>query len=213
MRTLFATSILLGFLTDLAHAGDACPNCAGNSCCATVETNMGQISGISVYQLRGDWTNDLGQSASLISQKGHVQVVTMFFAHCSYACPLLVYKMKQVEAALPLDVRSNVAFTLVSFDSDRDTPSVLHEYRESHQLGTNWTLLHGTTDDVLELSAALDVKFKKDSGGQFQHSNLITVLNPEGEISCQETGLDLNSNTLVREIEALLKGAKHAANN
>lgn len=35
----------------------------------------------------------------------------------------------------------------------------------------------------------LGVKFKRDANGQFSHSNLITVLNLEGEISHQRNGL------------------------
>src|SRR5262245_60767301 len=100
----------------------------------------------------------------------------MFFAKCEYACPLLVHDMKRIEAALPEHVRSNVGFVLVSFDSDRDTPAALAEYRKNHELAANWTLLRGAPDDVLELGALLGVKFKKDARGQFAHSNVITVL-------------------------------------
>jgi protein SCO1/2 len=56
-------------------------------------------------------------------------------------------------------------------------------------LGDDWVLLHGQSDDVRELAMVLGVKFAKDSRGQFAHSNLITVLNPEGEIAFQRAGL------------------------
>jgi protein SCO1/2 len=35
----------------------------------------------------------------------------------------------------------------------------------------------------------LGVKFKQDARGQFSHSNLITILNPAGEIAHQRAGL------------------------
>src|SRR5262249_5586746 len=103
--------------------------------------------------------------------------------------------------ALPENLRTNVGFVLVSFDSERDTPAALHKYRLEHQLDSGrWTLLHGKPDDVLELSALLGVKFKKDAQGQFMHSNVITFLNSEGEISFQETGLNLSPAVVAQKL-------------
>jgi protein SCO1/2 len=36
----------------------------------------------------------------------------------------------------------------------------------------------------------LGVKFKQDARGQFAHSNLLTILNPDGEIVHQHAGLN-----------------------
>ena len=52
-------------------------------------------------------------------------------------------------------------------------------------MASNWTLLRGAPNDVLELAALLGVKFKKDLGGQFAHSNIITVLDANGEVVLQ----------------------------
>jgi protein SCO1/2 len=172
------------------------------ACCRSAETAATTLSDKSLYQLDSTWTNDAGASLKLASLKGRPQLVCMFFANCQYACPLLVYKMKQLEAALPENLRNNIGFLLVSFDTERDTPAVLHEYRVNHELAAGrWNLLHGGPDDVQELSALLGVKFKKDAQGQFMHSNLLTVLNPQGEIAFQETRLDLSVEPLVRKLK------------
>ena len=76
-------------------------------------------------------------------------------------------------------------------DTERDTPSELHAYRGRQELPLkNWTLLTGKADDVRELAALLGVNYQKDSRGQFSHSNVITVLNSEGEIAHQLVGLN-----------------------
>jgi protein SCO1/2 len=93
-------------------------------------------------------------------------------------------------AALPENVRTNAGFVLISFDSERDTPEALAAYRKIHGLGANWTLLRGGPDDVLEFAALVGVKFKKDLRGQFAHSNVITVLDPNGKIVSQQIGLN-----------------------
>lgn len=135
---------------------------------------------------------------------GKPQVVAMFFASCQFTCPLTVNDLKKIEAALPENLRTNVGFTLVSFDSTRDTPAVLHAYRASHDLnGANWTLLRGEPDDVRELAALLGVIYKQDAKGDFAHSNLITVLNAEGEIIFQQPGINLPPDEIVAKLKAI----------
>ena len=186
-----------------ARAGDCCAPSADHPCCAQLPRSAAPLSDKSIYQLDALWTNDLGATVTLTSLKGRPQVVTMFFAHCQYACPLLVYKMKQIEAALPENLRTNVGFTLVSFDADRDTPEALRAYRAQHHLGPEWTLLHGNSDEVLNLAALLGVQFKRDAQGQFAHSNLITVLNANGELAYQEPGLNLDTGELIHHLQNL----------
>jgi protein SCO1/2 len=78
----------------------------------------------------------------------------------------------------------------VTFDPERDTLPVLQAYREKMHLNPeNWTLLRGQPDDILELAVLLGVKYRKNPQGDFSHSNLITVLNPAGEIVYRQVGL------------------------
>ncbi len=183
-------------------------NLVGPSCCrpdgnAGAEL-AGALTGKSLYQLGSTWTNDYGAAVKLATLRGRPQVLTMFFANCAYACPLLVFQMKQIEAALPNSLRGKVGFTLVSFDTERDTPAALHSYRLQHGLeNERWTLLRGAPDDVLELGAALNVKFTKDAQGQFLHSNVMTLLNADGEIVCQDLGLNSKHDEMIRRVREL----------
>jgi len=187
-------------------------NHAGRSCCSSSDSAPAvQLTDKSLYQLDATWTNDLGQALSLSALKGRPQVVAMFFGNCQYACPLLVYKMQQIAAALPENVRTNVGFLLVSFDVERDTPEALHRYRAQRELGNNWTLLHGNDEQVLELAALLGVKLKKDPQGQFLHSNILTLLKADGEIAFQEAGLDLETTVMVHQIHRLVPSLKKSA--
>lgn len=125
-----------------------------------------------------------------------------FFASCQAACPILIHDVKRIETALSENTRSNVGFTLVTIDTERDTPEALRAYRVRQQLPDGrWTLLRGTPDDTLELAALLGVKYKKESTGQFAHSNLITVLDSQGEIIHQQAGLNQDISATVKAIE------------
>ena len=171
---------------------------AKRACCTAAEASpavaigaadAATLSSRSLYQLEASWTNDAGVSIQLAALRGRPVVLAMFFAHCEYACPMLVADLQHIRASLPADVRTKTQFVLVSFDSARDTPAALKAYRQVRALDGEWTLLHGDANAVQDLAMLLGVKFKQDARGQFSHSNTITVLNAEGEIATQRNGL------------------------
>lgn len=143
----------------------------------------------SLYQLDARFTDDSGRPFALGSLRGRPVVLTMFFASCGYACPLLTTDMLAIQGRLPAELRRRAVFVLVSFDTARDTPKALAKYRAQRGLDSQWILLRGDNDSVRELAALLGVKYKQEADGAFAHSNLVTVLNPEGEIAHQREGL------------------------
>jgi protein SCO1/2 len=100
-----------------------------------------------------------------------------------------VHDIQAIRDALPAEARAKARFVLVSFDTERDTPAALRAYRAKLGLDDHWTLLRGSADDVQELAMLLGVKYRREASGDYSHSNLITVLNREGEIAHQREGL------------------------
>src|SRR4029077_3057137 len=144
---------------------------------------------------------DVERQIKLGVLRGRPQIVAMFFTHCEYACPILVGELKAIEGKLPPEVLGKVDFLLVSIDSKRDPPTELATFREKRQLARErWTLLRGGADDVRELAALLGVNYAEDSRGQFAHTNLITLLNADGEIAFQHAGLKQDPALLVAAI-------------
>ena len=159
------------------------------ACCPELPS-AAPLTARSLYQLESSWTKDDGLAMELRELRGRPVVIAMFFASCTYACPLLVNDMQRLRELLPDDVRAETQFVLVSFDTVRDTPATLKEFRKRSSIeDAGWTLLAGKDDAVQELAMLLGVKFKQEMSGQFAHSNLITVLNGEGEIVHQRNGL------------------------
>ena len=58
---------------------------------------------------------------------------------------------------------------------------------------------------MLDLAALLNVKFKKDAQGQFLHSNVLTLLNAQGEVVCQQIGLNLEHEEILRRVSELAR--------
>ncbi len=168
-----------------APAPAACPHCDP----AAPAEKAGSFTRNSIYQLDAWFTKDTGEAFALGELRGRPVVLDMFFASCGYACPLQVSDMQAIRAKLPADVRNRAVFVLVSFDVARDTPAALAKYRTQRALDGSWVLLHGNDDDVRELAALLGVKYKQEADGAFSHSNILTILNPAGEIVHQRIGL------------------------
>ncbi len=197
MKTRFLTSLLLLTLSQRLLASDPAPTTSATKnqpapCCVEIENQNSKFENFtaaSLYQLDAAFTADDGRPFRLGALRGRPVVLTMFFASCGYACPLLAADMQAIREKLPAAVRERTAFVLVSFDPERDTPAALQRYRQTRQLDGQWTLLHGSDDAVRELAALLGVKYRREPGGMFAHSNLITILNPEGEIVHQRNGL------------------------
>ena len=173
------------------------------ACCVKPEAPSA-FTDKSIYQTDSHWMTDQQKQIKLSDLAGHPQVVAMFFANCNFACPIIVNDMKRLAAALPAALRDRVRFTLVTFDTRRDTPAALAQYRQAHALPLDhWALLHGQPDDVLELALLLGLKFKADANGQFSHSNVITILNAQGEIVHQQIGLNQDIQETVRILQQL----------
>ena len=182
-------------------------NSVRRSCCLP-DVRPAAFSDKSLYQVESKWTTDTGKEIKLGALAGRPQVVLMFFSRCTAACPILANDLRRIEAALTPTERASVSFTLVSFDSNRDTPVALSEYRKAWSLPENWSLLNGDSDDVLELAALLGVQFKREADGQFVHSNVITLLNSNGEIVFQKSGLDSDLQEMIHQIEHLVSVRK-----
>ena len=181
----------------------------GKPPCCRAALDLGKPTDKSLYLLDSTWTSDVGRQIKLSALRGRPQIVAMFFTHCEYACPILVGELKTIEGKLPPEVLGKVDFLLVSIDSKRDTPAELAAFREKRQLARErWTLLRGGADDVRELAALLGVNYAEDARGQFAHTNLITLLNAEGEIAFQHAGLKQDPALLVAAIVKAASGSQ-----
>lgn len=162
-------------------------------------------SGESIYNVSSTWKNRKNKEIQLSDLRGKVQVVAMVYTHCEFACPRILTDMKRVRQGLSDHARKNTNFVIISIDPERDTPERLSKFAEENDLESgDWTLLNGTQDDILEIAALLGVRYKRISETDFTHSNMITVLNSEGEIVHQRKQLTDNQSGIIQSIESLL---------
>lgn len=169
------------------------------SCCA--EEKNEKASDNSIYQLESVWKTEAGNEITLNDLKGKTQIMAMVFANCTYACPLIVNDMKKIESAIN---RNDVNFLLVSIDPKRDTPEALTQYAKNNKLDLRrWRLLTGDENGISELAAVLGFKYKKEPDGSFSHSNIINVLDENGEVAYQHFGLNQDVQDVIEAINKI----------
>lgn len=139
----------------------------------------------SVYDLEASWRDQSGATRSLASLRGAPVLLAMVYTHCTATCPLAVAELKRIAALEP-----GVRLVLVSLDPARDDPERLARYAADHALdASRWTLLTGSDSDVRDLAATLSVRYRRVTPDDLAHSNLITLLDREGRIVRQTSGL------------------------
>ncbi len=157
---------------------------------------------LSIYNSTTSWQTQNSDTLQLKELRGKIRVVAMMYTNCQYACPRLVADMKSIESSLG-DSADEIGFVLASIDTRNDTPEKLKRFAIENNLGSEWLLLHGSENDILELAAMLGVQYQRSSETDFAHSNVLSVLNEDGEIVYQQNGLGLKDET-VATIKALV---------
>lgn len=166
----------------------------------------GKATEASLYQLGSLWKTDYGSEIELSQLRGRPQVVSMIYTHCNFACPVTMKNLKDIEGRLPADLRDRVGFLLVTMDPARDSAARLRDFRDMMELDDmRWNLLTASEQDVLEFAHLMGVKYKQEPDGEFSHSNLITVLDPDGEIAFQQVGLEQDPDPVVKALRDILR--------
>lgn len=158
---------------------------------------------MSIFHLDSNWKNDLGQDMKLKKMAGDVTLVSMVYTSCEHTCPMIVSKLLRVKKALPKAAQKNLKMVLISFDPERDTPKALHAYKQKRGLGDNWTLMSGEKSGIRQLAAVLGVSYKEESKGVFSHSNVLSVIGPNGEVASHIEGLNASTDDMVQKIVQL----------
>jgi protein SCO1/2 len=152
----------------------------------------------SLMELKNQWTTEDGKVVSFANWKGKPFLISMFYASCVSICPRLVTDLEQVAKKIQSETGKAPNVILVSFDSEKDKPEILKDYKKKMGLGQNWTLLNGKEEDVRMLSVVLGINYKKMASGEFNHSAVITLFDKDGTNVSRFEGIGTNSEQMVK---------------
>lgn len=144
----------------------------------------------SLYHVDSRWQSQRQQRLQLHDFLGQPVLISMIYGSCRTACPLLVLDAKNFLQQLPAEIKSTVQVVFVSFDHQNDQPKELAEYAEKvGAMDTNWHFLHGEPADIRTLATLLGIRYRQNDNGNFDHSNVLTLLDQRGRIAWRAEGL------------------------
>jgi protein SCO1 len=160
----------------------------------------------SVYHVDAATTDQDGVARSFAGGRGEVRIVTMFYSSCPNVCPLVVESIKLTERALTEAQRGQLKVTMVSLDPERDTVAKLKLFVEQRSIDTSrWTVVRADKAGVRKLAAVLGVQYRQLSGGEFNHSTNLIVLDREGRVLARTTKLGVADRDLVASLRSALR--------
>lgn len=141
-----------------------------------------------------------GKEFSASELMGKPFVVSFIYTSCIHICPTITLSLsnvlKQKEGKLGKDFR----FLTVSFDPDRDTPQKLREFGSNFTKDfAHWRFATSDKDTIDRMAKEFGFFYKKE-GDHFQHMNVISVVNAEGNILNHVYGIDFKPDQVLDPI-------------
>lgn len=168
-----------------------------------------ELPGDSVYRVNAQLTDSHGNALTFADAAGHVRLATLFYASCGYVCPMLIEQIRRIEGKLDDTERARLRVLLITVDPERDTPEALAALAQKRKLDTTrWTLVQPANADLRKLAAVLDVQYRELDDGEFNHSSIITLLDPQGRVLARSSNLGGEPDP---ELVAMLRKALAAA--
>ncbi len=173
--------------------------------CKENKPKVTELPSDSIFNLTSNWRNQNNDSLQLKNLQGKTLVVVMIYTTCKSACPILVSKMKSIEAKIDRKEINKVSLVLVSIDPETDTPEKLKEFAKTNKMDEpQWVFLTSNEYATQEFANVLSMKYKKISPIDFSHSNIISVFKPNGELVSQEEGA-IDVDKVVKTVQETVK--------
>ena len=150
-------------------------------------------------------TDQDGQPFVLSNLRGKVILIDFIFTQCPGPCPMLSTKFSHLQRRLGTRLGTEVMLVSVSIDPQRDTPSVLHAYARRYKADlSGWKFLTGTTRDILIVATQYGAEYLGGSEGVRDHRLLTCVVNQEGMVVQEFSGVNHTVDELLTAVEELL---------
>lgn len=166
--------------------------------------------GDSIYALSAPLVDQRGRSVGLDLFRGHPVLISMFYSTCPDACPLLIADLQRIERELPPRIKADLRIVLVSLDPERDTPDALLTLaRARHVDEARWRLVRAPGDSVREIAALLGIKYRRLPDGNYNHSSIITLLDPDGVILARDETVGGPHTALLQSLQSAQAAPRH----
>jgi len=150
-----------------------------------------------------------GRARTFAAFKGAPVVMTFIYTRCPLPsfCPLMDRNFAKMQASFKQDPSfARVHLVTVSFDPERDTPSVLKAHaRELHADLTRWTFLTGNRDDIERFAAGFGVAVSRavNDPRDITHNLRTVVVDSDGRLVKTYNGNDWTPQQVLADLRPL----------
>ena len=163
-----------------------------------------EFPGNSVYQLKVPLVDQDAHKTRWDEAPKGPRIVSMFYSNCDFVCPMLFEAIKIVEAGLPAESRQRLSVGLVSLDPQRDNPAVLKRTANQRSIDeTRWRLYRADAADVRKLAATLGIQYRQLTGGEFNHSTVLILLDAQGRVMARTEKINAVDPAFMKAVLAL----------
>jgi len=145
--------------------------------------------------------------------KDKVTVIGFIYTHCPDICPMTTHNMYLTQQKLKKNAIDNVLFVTVTFDPDRDFPSVLKKFGGIRDIDfNNWVFLWGDKKNTKSLLKRFDITALKTDSTYFDdgeltysvmHTDRISLIDNESRLKKNYRGSKVNLEELYNDIKNL----------
>lgn len=148
-----------------------------------------------------------GRPARLQDERGRVVLLTAVYAHCGYACPMILRDAKAAVASLSETERGRVRVLAVTLDPERDTPAELAKLAAAQRVEAPlFRFLSGPPAQVNALLDQLGFERRRDpQTGVIDHPNVFLVIDREGRIAYRLSQGGRQQRWLAQSLQFLLQ--------
>ena len=177
---------------------------------SNAKANPAQVEfpGNSVYQLKIHLVDQDARKSRWDEAPKGPRIVSMFYSNCDFVCPMLFEAIKIVEAGLPAESRQRLSVGLVSLDPQRDSPAVLKKAASQRSVDeARWRLYRADAADVRKLAATLGIQYRQLTGGEFNHSTVLILLDAQGRVMARTEKISAVDPAFMKAVMALTAAA------
>ena len=146
--------------------------------------------------------------------KGKITLMAMVYTHCPDICPMTTHNMHLVEQRLSEKTLQQTRFVVITFDPNRDTPTVLKKFAEIRDISFDrWNFLTGNQSNTNDVKLKFDVKSVEadssyDNDGNLTyyviHTDRISLIDQDGKLRKNYKGSVADINEMIEDINYLL---------
>ena len=145
--------------------------------------------------------------------KGKILLVSFIFTNCPDICPLTTHNLQRIQQKAKEEKIDNVSFAAISFDPERDTPSVLKSFAEVRDIDlSNYNLFTGKKENIKSLMDSFhivaisgDTTYTEDNilVYFYMHTDRITLVDQDQNIRKSYRGSEINLDEIITDIKNL----------